>query len=152
MNSILYALRDTPKIRMFMFWYWLISPFIYFGYQYAVSQTAQVNMKEMLNEPAIALAFLTSCISIIMAGMLRGAEAENKNTERLFGIFAVVQQLLVGNTPGAILSYFYTRSLWGAAREPFAPRLRWVLWAGMVFLGLLSSLVLMANFNLHVAG
>lgn len=135
-----------------MFWYWIVSPFIYFGYQYAVSQTSQVNMKEMLNEPAIALAFLTSCISIIMAGMLRGAEVENKNTERIFGVYAVMQQLLVGNAPGALLSYLYTRSLWGVAREPFAPRLRWILGGGMALLGLLSALVLMANFNLHVAG
>lgn len=152
MNSVLYALQDTQKMRKFMFWYWIASPFVYFGYQYAVSQTAQVGIKEMLNEPAISLAFLTSCISIIMAGMLRAAETENKNTERIFGIFAVAQQLLVGNMPGALLSYFYTRSLWGASREPFAPRLRWVLWGGMALLGLLSALVLIANFNLHIAG
>lgn len=152
MNSFLYALRNTQKLRTFMFWYWIVSPVIYFAYQYAVSQSAQVNIREMLNEPAIALAFLTSCISIIMAGLLRGAEAENESTERIFGIFAVVQQLLTGNLPGFLLSYFYTRSLWGALREPFAPRLRWVLLGGMGLLGLLSLLVLVANINLYTAG
>lgn len=152
MNSIFYALRNTQKLRTFMFWYWIISPFIYFSYQYAVSQTAQVSIREMLNEPAIALAFITSCISIIMAGLLRGAEVENESTERIFGIFAVVQQLLVGNVPGFLLSYFYTRSLWDATGEPFAPRMKWALLGGMALIGFLSFLVLVANFNLYIAG
>lgn len=152
MTSLFYALSNTQKLRTFMFWYWIISPILYFAYQYAVSQSAQVSIEEMLNEPAIALAFMTSCISIIMAGLLRGAEAENESTERIFGIFAVVQQLLVGNIPGFLLSYFYTRSLWEATGDPFAPRLRWIFVGGMVLLSLLSVLVLVANFNLYIAG
>lgn len=152
MNSLLYILSNTQKLRTFMFWYWIISPILYFAYQYAVSQSAQVSIEEMLNEPAIALAFMTSCISIIMAGLLRGAEAENESTERIFGIFAVVQQLLVGNIPGFLLSYFYTRSLWEATGDPFAPCLRWIFVGGMVLLSLLSVLVLVANFNLYIAG
>ena len=151
MNSLLYALRDTHRLRTFMFWYWLISPFIFFFYQFAVSRGENVDFREMLNEPAIALAFIVSCMSLIMAGLLRAAETENENTERIFGMFAVVQQLLTGNIPGFLLSYFYTRSLWGEQRDPFAPRLRWVLLGGMCLLGLLSLVTPLAYFNLATA-
>ncbi|MBF0808739.1 cell shape determination protein CcmA [Rothia nasimurium] len=148
MNALLYALRDTQRLRTFLFWYWLISPFIFFFYQFAVSRGENVDFREMLNEPAIALAFIVSCMSLIMVGLLRAAETENENTERTFGMFAVAQQLLTGNIPGFLLSYFYTRSLWDAPREPFAPCLRWVILAGMALLGLLSLLTLLAYINL----
>lgn len=151
MNAILYALRNPDKLRTFLFWYWLISPLVFFFYQYAVSSGEGVAFQEMLQQPAIALAFLVSCMSLIMAGLLKAAETENELTERNFGIFAVAQQLVTGNLPGFLLSYFYVRSLWESGGEPFAPRLKWVLVAGMALLGFLSVLTLVANFNLYIA-
>ncbi|MDO4898986.1 MAG: cell shape determination protein CcmA [Rothia sp. (in: high G+C Gram-positive bacteria)] len=148
MNTLLYALRDEQKMRTFLFWYWLISPFVFFFYRYSVSASTGIELKEMLNEPAIALAFLASCMSLIMAGLLRGAEAENELTEKRFAMFAVVQQLIVGNILGFLLSFFYARSLWDAGGEPFAPRLRWVLMGGMVLIGLLTLLTVIANINM----
>ena len=68
MNALLYALRDTQRLRTFLFWYWLISPFIFFFYQFAVSRGENVDFREMLNEPAIALAFIVSCMSLMMVG------------------------------------------------------------------------------------
>ncbi|MDY3049003.1 MAG: cell shape determination protein CcmA [Rothia sp. (in: high G+C Gram-positive bacteria)] len=150
MNALLYALSDTNRLRTFLFWYWLISPLIFFFYQFAVSQGEQVDFRQMLNEPAIALAFMVSCMSIIMTGLLKAAETENEGTERIFGIFAVIQQLLTGNIPGFLLSYFYTRSLWQERGYPFAPRLRWVLIGGMALLGFLSGLTLLAYINLSL--
>ena len=148
MNALLYALRYTQRLRTFLFWYWLISPMVFFLTSLRYRVEKNVDFREMLNEPAIALAFIVSCMSLIMVGLLRAAETENENTERTFGMFAVAQQLLTGNVPGFLLSYFYTRSLWDALREPFAPRLRWVILAGMALLGLLSLLTLLAYFNL----
>ncbi|WP_421083162.1 cell shape determination protein CcmA [Rothia nasimurium] len=151
MNAILYALRDTDKLRTFLFWYWIISPLIFFFYQFSVSKGTGVTFQEMLQTPTVALAFLVSCISLIMAGLLRAAESENELTERNFGIFAVIQQLLTGNLPGFLLAYFFTRSIWEAGGEPFAPRLKWVMVGGMALLGFLSLLTLVANFNLYIA-
>lgn len=150
MNAILYALRDEEKMRTFLFWYWIISPFVFFFYQYSVSSSSGVSLQEMLTQPEIALSFLGACMSLIMAGMLRGAESENEVTEKTFGIFAVVQQLLVGNILGFALSFFYTRTMWDAGGEPFAPRLRWVLIGGMALIGLLTALTIVGNINMFL--
>lgn len=148
MNAILYALRDIYKMRTFLFWYWLISPFVFFFFQYSVTSVSGVDLQEMLNQPEIALSFVGACMSLIMAGLLKGAESENEVTEKTFGIFAVAQQLVVGNIFGFLLSFFFTRALWDAGGEPFAPRLRWVLLGGMALIGLLSLLTVVGNINM----
>lgn len=150
MNAILYALRDLDKMRTFLFWYWLISPFVFFFYQYSASSISGAGLQEMLNQPEIALSFLGACMSLIMAGLLKSAESENEVTEKTFGIFAVAQQLLVGNILGFLLSFFYARVLWDAGGEPFAPRLRWVLLGGMALIGLLSLLTVVGNINMFL--
>ncbi|WP_188359022.1 cell shape determination protein CcmA [Rothia aerolata] len=140
-------LNNSDKLRKWLFIYWLVSPFLFMGYALMMSQTASVDLREVLNEPTMAIAFLTSCMTLIMAGMLKGASSENEKTEKVFGIYAVVQQLLVGNLIGALLSYFFARSLWLAPTAPFAPRLKWVLLPGMVLIGFLSLMVILIAVN-----
>lgn len=152
MTTLLYALRDPNKLRTFLFWYWIISPFIYFIYQFALSASTGADIRTLLHEtPIVALAFLTACMSLIMAGMLKLAQSENEGTERTFAIFATAQQLLVGNIPGFLLGYFFARSLWDEMGHPFAPRYRWVLVGGMVLIALLTVLTVIAHVNLLLA-
>lgn len=148
MNAILFALQDSQKMRTFLFWYWIISPLIFFFYQYSVAASSGVAIQQMLQEPGIALAFLSACMSLTMAGLLRASQVENERIEGRFALFATVQQLVTGNILGFLLSYFLTRSLRDVADEPFAPRLKPVLLAGMVLMGLLSLLLIIANINL----
>lgn len=147
MNAVWAFLNNSDKLRKWLFIYWLVSPFLFMGYALMMSQTASVDLREVLNEPTMAIAFLTSCMTLIMAGMLKGASGENEKTEKVFGIYAVVQQLLVGNLIGALLSYFFARSLWLAPAAPFAPRLKWVLLPGMVLIGFLSLMVILIAVN-----
>ncbi|GGH60192.1 hypothetical protein GCM10007359_08130 [Rothia aerolata] len=147
MNAVWAFLNNSDKLRKWLFIYWLVSPFLFMGYALMMSQTASVDLREVLNEPTMAIAFLTSCMTLIMAGMLKGASSENEKTEKVFGIYAVVQQLLVGNLIGALLSYFFARSLWLAPTAPFAPRLKWVLLPGMVLIGFLSLMVILIAVN-----
>ena len=148
MTAILNFLQNEKRISQWLFWYWMVSPLLFFLYTYMQVVNADVTFREALNNPNIALAFLTSCMSIITAYLLQVARQENENTERVFSIFAIVQQLLVGNVIGFMLSFFLARALWLFPRETFAPsKMRWVLLGGMVFLSFLTLLTLIARYN-----
>ena len=153
MNAFINFLNDSNKVARFLLGYWLITP-IFFGlYILLTAQTTGMQLRELLNIPTIAIAFLVACMTVILAAMLRLARRENPNTVRIFSIYAVVQQLLVVNLIGAVGSYFLTRALWNEPREPFAPVHRWILGAGMTILGMLSGLVLLIALNFfHLLG
>lgn len=149
MTAILNFLRDETRLSKWLFWYWMISPFVFFFYTYLQTASTGTDLKGALEHPNIALSFLTSCMSIITAYLLKVAHEENERTERIFSLFAVVQQLLVGNVIGFALSFFLARALWLFPRETFAPSkmMRWVLIGGMSLLSLLTVLTLIARFN-----
>lgn len=152
MTALLYALRDPNKLRTFLFWYWILTPLVFFIYLLGLTTSSGLDLRAHLNQtPYVALAFLISCMSLLLAGILKLAHTENEGTERTFAIFATAQQLLVGNIPGFLLSYFYARSLWDERGYPFAPRFTWVLIASMAIIGLLSLITVMANINLLLA-
>lgn len=148
MTAILNFLRDEKRLSRWLFWYWMISPFVFFLYTYVQVAQTGTQFREALNQPNIALSFLTSCMSIVTAYLLKVAHEENAHTERSFSIFTIVQQLLVGNLVGFLLSFFLARALWLFPKETFAPsKMRWVLIGGMVLLSFLTLLTLIARYN-----
>lgn len=147
MRTILAVLNNPHKLYTYLLAYWLISPLLYLIYVYIISQNAGTPFRELLNTPTVALAFLIACMTLVLAGMLKLAHDENENTVRVFSLYSAVQQLLVGNLIGVLLSVFLTRSLWWEQREQFGPRFKWVLVAGMVLIAFLTFLVLLAGMN-----
>ncbi|MFW0183911.1 hypothetical protein ACN083_00125 [Rothia sp. CCM 9418] len=151
MNSILYRLNDPDSTKKYLFWYWIISPLCYFLYTFLLSSQTQLPLEEVLNAPLIALTFLIACMTILLAGMLNLIKDEGDYVERNFGIFAMVQQLLVGNLLGVLLAFFFTRSRWGALPAACSTPQRWILWAGMALISVLTVLVMISYWNLSMA-
>lgn len=152
MTAILSFLQDGQKLSKWLFLYWLISPFAFFLFVYMNSSQGGATFRETLQSAPVALSFLTSCMSLIMAYLLKVAREENENTERIFAMFAVIQQLLVGNPIGFFLAFCLARALWLAPREKFATGIpRWVLLGGMVLLSFLTLLTVIAHLNLWLS-
>lgn len=147
MRTILAFLNNSAKLYQYLLAYWIISPLLYLGYAALIAQNSGTSFRELLNNPTVALAFLISCMTLILAGLLKLARSENENTLRLFAIYSTIQQLIVGNLIGVLLSVFLARSLWWEQREQFGPRFKWVLVAGMVLIAFLTFLVLLAGMN-----
>ncbi len=147
MRALLLLLSDSAKLTKILFWYWLLSAAAFVLFAFTQSSSTGTSFEQTLQHPSIALSFLISCMSIVQAVMLKLAQSENENTVRIFAIFSIVQQLLVGNVPAALLAYFLARSLHDAPREPFAPSWRLVLIGVGVLLSFLTLLTLLARYN-----
>ncbi|GAA1744934.1 cell shape determination protein CcmA [Rothia terrae] len=147
MRALLLLLSDSAKLTKILFWYWLLSAGAFVLFAFTQASSTSTSFEQTLQQPSIALSFLISCMSIIQAVMLKMAHSENENTVRIFSIFSGVQQVLVGNIPAALLSYFLARSLHDAPREPFAPTWRWVLIGVCILLSFLTFLTLLARYN-----
>lgn len=152
MTAILSFIQDEKRLAKWLFLYWLISPFAFFLLVYMNASHAGSSFRENLQSAPVALSFLTSCISLILAYLVHVAQGENENTLRIFAVFAVVQQLLVGNPIGFLLSFFLARALWLVPRDGFSQGVsRWVLIGGMVFIGFLTLLTAFAQVNLWLS-
>lgn len=148
MNAVINFLESPSKLKMVLFWVWMASAGGFVLYAYMQSNTVGQSFQETLQHGPIALSFLIACMSVIQAVMLKAADAENENTVRIFSIYSVIQQLLVGNVIAALIAFFLVRSLRFEDRtEPFAPRYKWTLWGGMALMGFLTLLTLIARYN-----
>ena len=147
--NIFAALDDDRKLRRFLFWYWLLVPFALFAWILLGAANSNMTFQQALNIPFFAVAFLNGCLTILLAGLIKLAGSENERTERVFTLYALAVQIVVGNLPGALACYLLLRATrdWDET-EKFAPTYRWVLIAAMVFLGMVSLLVLAANIRL----
>ncbi|MBM7051164.1 hypothetical protein [Rothia sp. ZJ1223] len=153
MNAIYNFLENSSRLRTVLFWVWMLSAAGFVFFAYTQSMTVGQSFSETLQHPAIALSFLVACMSVIQSVMLKVAESENPQTVRLFGIFSVVQQILVGNLIAALVAFFLVRSLRFEDRtEQFAPQWRWALVGGMVLIGVLTLLTLIARYNQMTPG
>ncbi|WP_346844955.1 cell shape determination protein CcmA [uncultured Rothia sp.] len=147
MNNLLAFINNPQKLYKTLLGYWIITPLLYLAYAYFIARETHTDVREFLNTPTVALAFLVSCMTLVMAGLLKLAASENENTLRIFTMYAAFQQLLVGNLIGLLLALFLSRTLWWEQRERFAPRQRWVLLTGMGLIGFLALLVVLIGLN-----
>lgn len=137
---------------MFLFWYWIISAVGYLVYQTLVTVQTGMSLEDVLNDPSVALAFVASCVVIIMAALLRVAESENLHTLRVYAIFCTAHQLLTGNLIGFILAYVIVYYQPKPEGEDFAPTRKPLMIGGMVLIGLTLALWLVAQFNRMIGG
>lgn len=148
MNAILSFLENSARLKTVLFWVWMVSASAFVLFAYIQSNTAGKSFEETLQQPSLALSFVVACMSVIQAVLLKVADTENQNTVRIFGIFSVAQQILVGNVLAALVAFFMVRSLRFEDRNvPFAPRLKWTMLGGMGLLSFLTLLTLVARYN-----
>ena len=152
MSTFFAMFKDYRRTTTILFWYWLLSAVAYLLYQTAVSTQTGMSFEEVITDPGVALAFVASCSVIIMAALLRVAEAENPRTLRIYAIFSVVHQLLTGNVIGLILAALIVYYLPPAKGESFAPTQKLILSGGMILIGLVLVLWLVAQLNRMLGG
>ncbi|MBV7280894.1 hypothetical protein [Corynebacterium sp. TAE3-ERU30] len=152
MSTFFAMFKDYRRTTTILFWYWLLSAVAYLLYQTAVSAQTGMSFEEVITDPGVALAFVASCSVIIMAALLRVAEAENLRTLRIYAIFSVVHQLLTGNIIGLILAALIVYYMPPAKDESFAPTQKLILIGGMVLIGLVLVLWLVAQLNRMLGG
>lgn len=142
-------LDDEHRIRRLLFWYWIIMPLALFAWILLGASNSNMSLQDTLLVPFFAVAFLSGCLSLLLAGLLKLAGHENDRTERTYTLYALVVQILAGNLPGALGCYLLLRATQGAGQaERFAPHWRWLLVTFMVLLALLSLLILLVNLSL----
>ena len=100
--NIFAALDDDRKLRRFLFWYWLLVPFALFAWILLGAANSNMTFQQALNIPFFAVAFLNGCLTILLAGLFKLAGSENERTERVFTLYALAVQIVVGNLPGAL--------------------------------------------------
>ena len=148
--NIFAALDDDRKLRRFLFWYWLLVPFALFAWILLGAANSNMTFQQALNIPFFAVAFLNGCLTILLAGLFKLAGSENERTERVFTLYALAVQIVVGNLPGALACYLLLRATRdGGETEKFAPSSRCVLSSTVGFVGMVRRQVLAANTRLR---
>lgn len=140
MSAIWAFLNDTAKLRKALIIYWCVVPAAFIAYALLTAGKLGLDFRAFLADPTIALTFIICCMMPIQVALLLLARRCNEHTEKAFAIFAGVQQLVVGNVLGALLSYFLARSLWWAPREPLGRPHRAVMLGGTALIGFLTLL------------
>ena len=105
-----------------------------------------MDFQAALKIPFFTVAFLNACLSLLLGGTLKFAGAENERTERAYALYLTVLLVIIGNLPGAILSFFLFRSLrFGNLEGELAPKYRWALLPALVFYVLVTVVLLAVN-------
>ena len=99
--------------------------------------------------PFFTVAFMNGCLSLLLGGTLKLAGIENERTERAYALYLIILLAVIGNLPGALLSFFLFRSLrFGNLEGELAPRYRWVLLAAMAFYVMVALVLTVANLSM----
>ena len=126
MTAIFALIENTEKMRKYL--------------------NSQMDFQAALKIPFFTVAFLNACLSLLLGGTLKFAGAENERTERAYALYLTVLLVIIGNLPGAILSFFLFRSLrFGNLEGELAPKYRWALLPALVFYVLVTVVLLAAN-------
>ena len=135
MTAIFALIDNTEKMRKYLFWYLMIIP-----------ANSQMDFQAALKIPFFTVAFLNACLSLLLGGTLKLAGAENERTERAYALYLTVLLVIIGNLPGAILSFFLFRSLrFGNLESELAPKYRWVLLPALFFYVLVTVVLFAVN-------
>ncbi|MDO4253261.1 MAG: hypothetical protein Q4C74_08510 [Rothia sp. (in: high G+C Gram-positive bacteria)] len=150
MKAVQNFLTDSSKLSASLFYYWLIAPLVFLTCVFLLTNSGSNSFRDMLQEPTVTLSFMAACMSLILAGLLKLAQRTGPHSLKTFCLVASLQQLLVGNLIGLVLSFCLFWSLCGQAwprqKNP-------LLLLGMVFITCLSLLIslLSINYYLHLS-
>ena len=146
MTAIFALIENTEKMRKYLFWYLMIIPALLLLWIVLGAANSQMDFQAALKIPFFTVAFLNACLSLLLGGTLKLAGAENERTERAYALYLTILLVIIGNLPGAILSFFLFRSLrFGNLEGELAPKYRWALLPALVFYVLVTVVLLVAN-------
>lgn len=146
MTAIFALIDNTEKMRKYLFWYLMIIPALLLLWIVLGAANSQMDFQAALKIPFFTVAFLNACLSLLLGGTLKLAGAENERTERAYALYLTILLVIIGNLPGAILSFFLFRSLrFGNLEGELAPKYRWALLPALVFYVLVTVVLLVAN-------
>ena len=127
----------TRTFKHLLVGYWLVAPACFYVYLLMTSSMRQVSMVDLMtNVPGITLASLLASLMLIQAVTLYFIQQISSSRDGLLGkflTFSMIQQLFTGNIVGAILSFFYGRSLSYSQENPTRQQRSVVLVACVVF-------------------
>lgn len=146
MTAIFALIENTEKMRKYLFWYLMIIPALLLLWIALGAANSQMDFQATLKIPFFTVAFLNACLSLLLGGTLKLAGAENERTERAYALYLTILLVIIGNLPGAILSFFLFRSLrFGNLEGELAPKYRWALLPALVFYVLVTVVLLAVN-------
>ena len=149
MTAILALIDNSEKMRKYLFWYLMIIPALLFLWIAVGAANSQMSFQDAMKIPFFTVAFMNGCLSLLLGGTLKLAGIENERTERAYALYLTILLVIIGNLPGALLSFFLFRSLRFCNLEgELAPRYRWVLLAAMAFYVMVALALTMANLSM----
>ena len=145
MTAILALIDNSEKMRKYLFWYLMIIPALLFLWIAVGAANSQMSFQDAMKIPFFTVAFMNGCLSLLLGGTLKLAE----RTERAYALYLIILLAVIGNLPGALLSFFLFRSLrFGNLEGELAPRYRWVLLAAVAFYVMVALVLTVANLSM----
>ena len=149
MTAILALIDNSEKMRNYLFWYLMIIPALLFLWIAVGAANSQMSFQDAMKIPFFTVAFMNGCLSLLLGGTLKLAGIENERTERAYALYLIILLAVIGNLPGALLSFFLFRSLrFGNLEGELAPRYRWVLLAAVAFYVMVALVLTVANLSM----
>lgn len=125
--------------------YWLLIPVLFYFYLVLLTIKDQVSLNQLIQQvPGVTVGFLTTCLMLIQATMLFKISQKSVAKNGMLGRFlwfSLIQQILTGNLPGALLSFLAERKLF-IAKETINKKTKLFSYGGMILVGLTSLLIL----------
>lgn len=130
--------------------YWIIVPILFYLYLFLISLLGEASLETiLLNSPSMAISMLITSLLLIQLLLLIYVQHISSSKTGILGKFlwyVVLQQVLTGNILGAILAFFYERSL-PELSETNTKSEKIIVIAVSIFIGFISSIVLFIKFN-----
>ena len=111
MTAILALIDNSEKMRKYLFWYLMIIPALLFVWIAVGAANSQMSFQDAMKIPFFTVAFMNGCLSLLLGGTLKFAGIENERTERAYSLYLAILLAVIGNLPGALLSFFLYRAL-----------------------------------------
>lgn len=132
--------------------YWIAIPFCFYLYLFMTSSMRHVSVTHLIqNIPGLTLGFLLCSLMLIQSATVYFIHHFSTSRNGLIGkflYFSTIQQLLTGNLIGAILCFFYNRSL-VSTQETTSKRNKIMMFTVCVIIALLSLLTLFVTWQLN---
>lgn len=142
----------TNRWQKLLLGYWLVVPVLFYGYLVLMTVKDQVPISELIVKiPGVTVGFLITCLMLMQAVMLFTIGQNSRSKSGLLGKFlwfSLIQQVLTGNIPGAILSFLAERRLFEVV-EKTDRKATVTAYGGMAFVGVISGVVLLVMMQMR---
>lgn len=145
-------LKVKPFIQQLLMGYWLaVSAFFFLFLIFTSAFKGQTLTTLLTSNPTIAVSLLVTCLLLMMATLFFYIRQFSHSQQGLLGkflLFAIIQQLLLFNFPGAFLAYLSYRFLDQHDGEKPTTKQKLLVWLSAFILLVFSLLVTFLNLRL----